>query len=145
MGRRWRRREHPKGTSNWACTHPTQGKPFGDTWPWVTSHPIAMLLPNVFHKSQCLRNNQLYISDIPVLKKKPFEIQRYLCDFIKTFHVPAKKKNEKKRKKWEREHGELHNISETTRKKDGKPQLPVANVRIQGNLLRGHVTFGQLR
>jgi len=37
------------------------------------------------------------------------------------------------KKKWERGRGVLHNISENTRKKGGKPQLPVAHARAQGN------------
>ena len=48
----------------------------------------------------------------------------------------------KKRKKKKKESGRgvLHNISENTPKKGGKPQLPVADARTQGNHLRGHVT-----
>jgi hypothetical protein len=34
----------------------------------------------------------------------------------------------------------LHNISENTRKKGGKTQLPVADGRTEWNPLRGHVT-----
>ena len=68
------------------ASHPSKGTLFGSRDPSVTLHPVAMLLPNVFYKSQCLKKYQLFISDIPVLLKKPFEIQRYLCDVIKTFH-----------------------------------------------------------
>jgi hypothetical protein len=40
----------------------------------------------------------------------------------------------------ERRRGVLHNISENTRKKGGKTQLPVADGRTEQNPLRGHVT-----
>jgi hypothetical protein len=55
--------------------------------------------------------------------------------------MKKKKKKEKKKKK-KRKHGcgVLHNISENTWKKGGKPQLLVAHARTQGNPLRSHVT-----
>jgi len=50
------------------CATPlSRGPPWGSRDPSVTSNPVAMLLPNVFNKSQCLKKYQLFISDIPEL------------------------------------------------------------------------------
>ena len=52
-----------------------------------------------------------------------------------------KKRKKKKKEKRERGLGVLHNISENTGKKGGKPQLLVVPAHTQGNPLRCHVTY----